>query len=65
MSALAGCLLISSRASAEHFASGSLVIPMDTTYQNRGTLTAFGLVHELLRANVPIHWAIKSGKAQG
>lgn len=62
---LAGCLLIASPAAADHFAAGSLVIPMDTTYQDRGTLTAFGLVHELLRANVPIHWAIKSGKAQG
>ena len=65
MGALAGCLLISSRAAADQFAPGSLVIPMDTTYQDQGTLTAFGLVHELLRANVRIHWAIKSGKAQG
>src|SRR6187549_447978 len=62
--ALAGCLLVSSPAWAEHFASGSLVVPMDTTYQDRGTLEAFGLVYELLRANVPIHWAIRSAKAQ-
>ena len=53
------------RASADHFASGSLVIPMDTTYQDSGTLKAFGLVYKLLRANVPVHWAIESGKAQG
>ena len=26
------------------FAAGSLVIPMDTTYQDLGTLKAFGLV---------------------
>jgi uncharacterized repeat protein (TIGR01451 family) len=63
--ALAGCLLVSSRAWADHFASGSLVVPMDTTYQDRGTLEAFGLVYELLRANVRVHWAIQSGKAQG
>ena len=47
------------------FAAGSLVIPMDTTYQDLGTLKAFGLVHALLRAGVPVHWAIKTGKAQG
>ncbi|HKO94865.1 MAG TPA: DUF11 domain-containing protein, partial [Polyangiaceae bacterium] len=58
-------MLISSRAAAEHFAAGSLVIPLDTTYQDRGTLKAFGLAHRLLRANIPIHWAIKSGKVQG
>lgn len=47
------------------FASGSLVIPMDTTYQDAGTLQAFGLVYALLRANVPVSWAIKPGKTQG
>src|SRR6476619_3857726 len=44
------------------FAAGSLVIPMDTTFQDNGTLKAFGLVYKLLRANVPVHWAIKPGK---
>lgn len=63
--ALSGVLLVSRHASADHFASGSLVIPMDTTYQDSGTLKAFGLVYELLRANVPVHWAIEPGKAQG
>jgi uncharacterized repeat protein (TIGR01451 family) len=47
------------------FAAGSLVVPMDTTYQDLGTLKAFGLVHALLRAGVPVRWAIKAGKAQG
>jgi len=63
--ALAGGVLVSPSVRADHFASGSLVIPMDTTYQDSGTLKAFGLVHKLLRSNVSVHWAIKSGKALG
>ncbi|MDB4995785.1 MAG: sdr, partial [Myxococcaceae bacterium] len=46
------------------FASGALVIPMDTTFQDNGTLRAFGLVYELLLNNVPVSWAILPGKAQ-
>jgi hypothetical protein len=44
------------------FASGSLIIPMDTDYQDMGMLEAFGLVYRLLQAEVPIHWAIAQGK---
>ncbi len=47
------------------FASGSLVIPMDTTFQDNGTLKAFGLVYRLLQNNVPVHWIVKTGKAVG
>jgi uncharacterized repeat protein (TIGR01451 family) len=47
------------------FAVGSLVIPMDTTYQDNGTLKAFGLVYKLLSNNVPVNWAILTGKAAG
>ncbi len=47
------------------FPTGSLVIPMSTTHQNNGTLRAFGLVYRLLRAGVPVHWAILTGKAAG
>ena len=47
------------------YAAGSLVIPMDTTYQDSGTLKAFGLVYKLLSSNVPVAWAVKSGKLQG
>ena len=47
------------------FAAGSLIIPMDTTYQNAGTLKAFGLLDRLLRAGVPVSWAIKAAKTQG
>ncbi len=47
----------------QSFGVGSLVIPMDTTYQDQGTLTAFGLVDALLRARVPVSLTIATGKA--
>ncbi len=47
------------------FATGSLIIPMDTTSQNSGTLRAFGLVDRLLRINVPVHRVALAGKAVG
>ena len=47
------------------FASGSLIIPMDTASQNNGTLRAFGLVDRLLRANVPVSRVALTGKAAG
>jgi hypothetical protein len=45
------------------FAAGSLIIPMDTDYQDNGMLKAFGLLDALLRADVPINWVIKTPKA--
>ena len=50
---------------AQGFAAGSLVIPMDTTYQDQGTLTAFGLLDALLRARVPVSLTVATGKALG
>jgi hypothetical protein len=47
------------------FETGSLIIPMDTTYQPLGLFKAFGLIDKLLLANVPVHWAIKPGKMVG
>ncbi|MBI3072170.1 MAG: DUF11 domain-containing protein [Deltaproteobacteria bacterium] len=47
------------------FAAGSLVIPMDTTYQDNGMLKAFGLVYTLVKRGVPVRWAILTPKAQG
>src|SRR5512142_569274 len=47
------------------FQPGSLIIPMDTTYQPLGLFKAFGLIDKLLLANVPVHWAIKPGKMVG
>src|SRR5258708_23481826 len=50
---------------SKSFAIGSLVIPMDTTYQNNGTLKAFGLVYKLLTNGVPVSLANLTGKASG
>ncbi len=43
----------------------SLIIPMDTTYQDFGMLEAYGLVYDLLSADVPVDWVIAEGKAYG
>ncbi|HLT35349.1 MAG TPA: MYXO-CTERM sorting domain-containing protein, partial [Enhygromyxa sp.] len=52
-------------AAADPFAAGSLIIPMDTDYQDMGMLRAFGLVYELLLNDVPVRWAIRSDKLHG
>ncbi len=47
--------------------SGSLVIPMDNNKQNVGVafnLKSYGLVNHLLWNNVPVRWAIKTGKSK-
>ena len=56
---------IPATAAADEFAAGSLIIPMDTTYQDMGMLRAFGLVYALLADGVPVHWVIRSDKAHG
>ncbi len=43
---------------AVDFGAGSLIIPMDTTYQNTGMWKAYGLLYRLLSNNIPVHWAI-------
>ena len=59
--------LVSSTSSAltRTFASGSMVIPLDTTSQDTGALRAYGLVYKLLSNNIPVQWAIRAGKAAG
>jgi hypothetical protein len=47
------------------FEPDSLIIPMDTTYQDYGMLEAYGLVYELLRRGVPVDWVIAAGKTYG
>src|ERR1043165_9663056 len=54
---------IARTASADTFAPGSLIVPMDTTYQDDGTLKAFGLVYRMLANGVPGQWVIRTGKA--
>ena len=51
------------QANATSFADGSVIIPMDTTYQDMGMLEAYGLLYQLLKADVPVHWVIKAKKA--
>ncbi len=41
----------------------SLIIPMDTTYQNTGMFKAYGLVYRLLKNGIPVIWSIAPGKA--
>ena len=57
--------MLPARAAADDFAAGSLIIPMDTDYQDAGMLRAYGLVYELLRQGVPVRWVIKTGKQIG
>ena len=47
------------------FAAGSLIIPMDTTYQNLGMFKAYGLVYQLGLASVPVQWAVSPAKVAG
>jgi uncharacterized repeat protein (TIGR01451 family) len=57
-------------ASPTNFATGSLIIPMDTdttanhaSYnQNNGMWKAYGLVFKLLQSGIPVQWAISSTK---
>lgn len=53
----------SAQALLQNFPAGSIVIPMDNAFQNTGMLRAYGLVHRLLRNNVPVSWVIATGKA--
>lgn len=53
------------QAVATSFGAGSLVIPMGNNHQNNGMLRANGLVYALLRANVPVNWAILPSKVVG
>ena len=45
------------------FASGSYIVPTDTTYQDNGMLLAYGMVYRLLRDGVPVEWVIEPTKA--
>ncbi|HEY3447961.1 MAG TPA: DUF11 domain-containing protein, partial [Myxococcales bacterium] len=58
-----GLLAVGPAARADTFATGSLIIPMDTTYQDAGMLKAYGLVYSLLSHGVPVRWVINPLKA--
>jgi uncharacterized protein (TIGR03382 family) len=49
-------------ASTRTFPQGSLVIPMDLSYQSTGMFQAYGLIYQLLAHGVHVHWIIDPGK---
>src|SRR5688572_3311695 len=44
------------------FEAGSLIIPMDLSYQDDGIYQAYGLLYELLRQGVEVSWIIDPDK---
>lgn len=50
------------RAEERSFAAGSLIVPMDLTYQDHGLLQAYGLLFRLLGEGVPVAWVIDADK---
>lgn len=60
--AMAFALPSGSLAESRSYPVDSLIIPMETTYQDRGIFKAYGLVYKLLSSGVPVDWTIKPGK---
>ncbi len=60
----AAALLQGAQARAEErsFEAGSLILPMDLAYQDKGLFQSYGLVFQLLRQQVPVSWVIRPGK---
>jgi MYXO-CTERM domain-containing protein len=52
----------SAGASGPSFGAGSLIIPMDLSYQSRGMFQAYGLIYQLLRQDVHVYWLIDPAK---
>jgi hypothetical protein len=44
------------------FQPGSLIIPMDLSYQSTGMFQAYGLIYQLLRQGVHVEWVIDPDK---
>src|SRR5688572_10859753 len=44
------------------FPPGSLIIPMDLSYQSRGLFQSYGLIYQLLKHDVTVHWVIDPNK---
>ena len=49
-------------AADRQFPSGSLIIPMDLSYQSRGMFQAYGLIYQLMKHGVHVHWVIDPNK---
>ncbi|HEU0029205.1 MAG TPA: hypothetical protein VFQ53_01145 [Kofleriaceae bacterium] len=52
----------SGHAAERTFEPGSLIIPMDLSYQTTGVFQAYGLVYQLLAQGVHVHWVIDPNK---
>lgn len=57
-----GSIARRAEAAPQTYPAGSLIIPMDLAYQDRGLLQAYGLLFQLVRQGVPVDWAIAPGK---
>jgi uncharacterized protein (TIGR03382 family) len=49
-------------AGSQTFAAGSLIIPMDLSYQSTGMFQAYGLIYQLLKQGVHVNWVIDPAK---
>ncbi len=60
----ASTLLLASeaRAADRTFEAGSLIVPMDLSYQDTGVFQAYGLLYVLLRNGIHVHWVISPTK---
>jgi len=60
--------LASPPANIELVEAGSLIIPMDNDLQNAGlsyfNIRSYGMIQRLLYADIPVKWAIRSGKGK-
>ena len=64
---LAACFLSlkprTARAAGDRsFEPGALIIPMDLAYQDQGMFQAYGLLYQLLRQGIEVHWVIAKDK---
>lgn len=49
-------------AADRNFPAGSLIIPMDLPYQSKGMFQAYGLIYQLARHGIHVHWVIDPNK---
>jgi hypothetical protein len=61
--ALVSLTSVSARAGYDRsFEAGSLIIPMDVSFQDTGMLQAYGLVYQLLDHGITVYWVIDQDK---
>ena len=61
--ALCAGLSTTARAADRTFPAGSLIIPMDLSYQSHGMFQAYGLIYQLTKQGVHVHWVIDPNKS--